>query len=70
MQLLSHLTFNDVPELVVLAKLGETKDDIFRMTSEQLLLRWVNHHLDQAHSNIVVKNFGDDMKVCKGMVFS
>jgi hypothetical protein len=63
LQLLSHLNFRDVPELVVLTKPGESKEDLHALTSEQLLLRWVNYHLERSKSGIVVKNFGEDMKV-------
>jgi hypothetical protein len=49
--------------LVVLLKDGETKEDLLKLTKEELLLRWVNYHL--ARSNYKgndIKNFGGDIK--------
>ena len=42
---------------------GETKEDLLKLTKEELLLRWVNYHLARsAYSGREVKNFSGDIK--------
>ena len=45
--LLSDINLHDNPGLVKLLKDGETLDDLRKMSPEQILLRWVNYHLDK-----------------------
>ena len=61
MSLLKSISLNNVPELVRLLKPGETLADLLKLSPEQILLRWMNFHLEAAGSNKVVKNFTTDI---------
>ena len=51
------------PGLVLLLKDGETKEDLLKLTKEELLLRWVNYHLAKsAYSGREIRNFNNDIK--------
>lgn len=42
---------------------GETKEDLLKLTREELLLRWMNYHLSRSgYPGREVKNFGPDIK--------
>jgi hypothetical protein len=38
-------------------------DDLMRLSPEEILLRWVNYHLEKSGSNKRIKNFGGDISV-------
>lgn len=48
-------------ELIRLMRQGESIKDLLDMKSEQLLLRWVNHHLERA-SATTINNFSSDVR--------
>ena len=51
------------PGLVLLLRDGETKEDLLKLTKEELLLRWINYHLAKsAYQGKEVKNFSGDIK--------
>ena len=51
------------PGLVFLLKDGETKEDLLKLTKEELLLRWMNYHLAKSgYTGKEVKNFSSDIK--------
>jgi hypothetical protein len=50
-----------VPGLFRLLKEGETLDDLRRLTPEQILIRWVNYHLDRAGVDRHLSNFTSDV---------
>ena len=52
------------PALIVLLGEGEEIDHLLSMSPEELLLRWVNYHLDNAGTE-TIKNFSDDIKVVR-----
>ncbi len=59
----SEINLQHHPGLVLLLKDGETKEDLLKLTKEELLLRWVNYHLARsAYSGREVKNFSSDIK--------
>ena len=60
-QLLSSISLNNFPELVLLLNEGEELDDLLALPPEQILIRWVNYHLNQAGSNKRIRNFGGDI---------
>ena len=42
---------------------GETKEDLLKLTKEELLLRWMNYHLDRSdYKGKEIKNFSSDIK--------
>jgi hypothetical protein len=48
---------------VFLLKDGETKEDLLKLTKEELLLRWMNYHLAKSgYTGKEVKNFSSDIK--------
>eukprot|EP01034_Spumella_vulgaris_P021897 gene21897-27974_t len=60
-QLLSQISLKNFPELVVLLQDGETMSDFIKLSSEVILLRWLNYHLNKAGSTRVAHNFGSDL---------
>jgi plastin-3 len=48
--------------LIVLCLPGETLADIFKLSHEDLLLRWVNYHLEKAGCGRRARNFSSDIK--------
>ncbi|KAI6177941.1 hypothetical protein M3Y99_01973100 [Aphelenchoides fujianensis] len=50
-----------VPGLFRLLREGETLDDLRRLTPEQILIRWVNYHLEQAGAGRQLSNFTSDV---------
>jgi hypothetical protein len=48
---------------VLLLKDNESKEDLLKLTKEDLLLRWFNYHLTRsAYSGKEIKNFSGDIK--------
>lgn len=61
--LFSEINLAHHPGLVLLLRDGETKEDLLKLTKEELLLRWMNYHLERsAYSGKEVKNFSADIK--------
>lgn len=50
------------PELFRLLEQGETLDDLFKLPTDQILLRWFNYHLKRAGWERRVTNFHNDLK--------
>ena len=56
--LFSEINLAHHPGLVLLLRDGETKEDLLKLTKEELLLRWMNYHLEKsAYPGKEVKNF-------------
>lgn len=68
-QLLSQITLQNFPELVLLLEEGETMQDLMRLHPELILLRWLNYHLRKGGSSRVVRNFGNDLAVSDYFLF-
>lgn len=64
-QLLSHISLKDFPELVLLLEEGEELSSFMKLPAEQILLRWVNYHLKRAGSARKMNNFGSDVTDCE-----
>jgi plastin-1 len=60
-QLLSHISLKEHPEMVVLLEEGEELASFIKLPPEQILLRWVNYHLKNAGSSRKMTNFGSDV---------
>lgn len=61
--LFSEINLTHHPGLVLLLKDGENKEDLLKLTKEELLLRWLNYHLARSgYSGREVKNFSGDIK--------
>ncbi|KAK6191582.1 hypothetical protein SNE40_003233 [Patella caerulea] len=60
--LLSDINLAHNPGLVALLLDGEEISDLQKLSPEQILLRWVNYHLDRAGANRNIKNFSEDIK--------
>ncbi|KAK3753037.1 hypothetical protein QZH41_014993 [Actinostola sp. cb2023] len=66
--LFSHITISEVPGLWRLLRDGEDVSVLHKMSPEELLIRWVNYHLEQAGSGRRINNFGVDVKsICTSM---
>ncbi len=51
------------PGLVCLLKENETQEEMLRLTTEEILIRWVNYQLNKsAYAGEPIRNFGDDIK--------
>ncbi len=61
--LFSEINLAHHPGLILLLRDGETKEDLLKLTKEELLLRWVNYHLAKsAYQGREIKNFSNDIK--------
>lgn len=62
--LLIKISLNDNPYLMQLAHEGETKEDLLKLSHEELLLRWVNYQLEnnENYDGEPIKNFSSDIK--------
>lgn len=61
--LFSEINLTHHPGLVLLLRDGETKEDLLKLTKEELLLRWFNYHLARsAYNGREIRNFGNDIK--------
>jgi len=66
-QLIREALLKDVqltahPELFRLLKEGEKLDDLLKLKPEEILLRWLNYHLEKANSTRKATNFQGDLK--------
>jgi len=62
--LLAKISLNDNPHLMRLALDGETKEDLLKLSQEDLLLRWVNYQLNQNehYDGMPINNFSSNIK--------
>jgi len=60
--LLSAINLKNHPYLVRLLEPGESLEDLLKLSPEQILIRWVNHHLKAAGSSRRINNFSGDIK--------
>lgn len=59
--LLSDINIAHHPGLILLLEEGETLDDLFKLSPEQILLRWVNYHLRNSGCGRQITNFTKDI---------
>lgn len=59
--LFSHITLDHCPGLAGLLYEGERLEDLMKLSPEQILLRWVNHHLERAGVQRRCTNFQGDI---------
>jgi hypothetical protein len=59
--LMKSITLTEHPELYRLLKPGETLADFLKLSPEQILLRWLNYHLEKAGSSRTATNFTKDL---------
>lgn len=59
--LFSQIDLVHVPGLVRLLRDGETLADLQKLSPEQILIRWVNYHLEQAGVDRRLNNFTSDV---------
>ncbi|KAK3753038.1 hypothetical protein QZH41_014994 [Actinostola sp. cb2023] len=60
--LFSKITLTDIPGLRRLLREGEDFSVLHKMSPEELLIRWVNYHLEQAGSGRRINNFSGDIE--------
>jgi len=60
--ILATINLKDHPYLVVLLKEGEDINDFKNLPPEDILLRWINYHLEKAGHDRRVKNYSEDLK--------
>jgi plastin-1 len=58
MQLLGNINLKAHPELIRLLKDGETLEDLLALPPEQLLIRWVNYHMEKQGYDRRINGFG------------
>ena len=61
--LFAKISLSANPNIAALLREGESLSDLMSLSPEELLLRWVNYHLEKAGSNRRIKNFSGDIKV-------
>ncbi|KAK0421022.1 hypothetical protein QR680_015027 [Steinernema hermaphroditum] len=59
--LFSQIDLHHVPGLLRLLKQGESLDDLRKLSPEQILMRWVNYHLERAGVDRCLTNFTSDV---------
>ncbi|KAF8373420.1 plst-1 [Pristionchus pacificus] len=59
--LFSQIDLKHVPGLFRLLREGETLDDLRRLSPEEILMRWVNYHLQNAGIDRRLRNFTSDI---------
>lgn len=60
--LFNQITLEHCPGLVQLVGDNEELSDLLRLSPENILIRWVNHHLEKSGSNRRINNFTNDIK--------
>ena len=60
--LVADINLQAHPELVRLLREGEEMADLLKLSPEELLIRWVNYHLQQGGSDRRISNFSGDIK--------
>ncbi|KAK9498028.1 hypothetical protein O3M35_003913 [Rhynocoris fuscipes] len=59
--LFNQITLENCPGLASLLQTGEHIEDLMKLSPESILLRWVNHHLEQAGIPRRCNNFQNDI---------
>jgi plastin-1 len=59
---LNKLNLDATPQLMNLKVGDETGLDVNKVSTEDMLLRWFNHHLKNAGHNDTMTNYSDDVK--------
>ena len=60
--LLSDINLHEHPNLAALLRDGESLEEFMRLSPEEILIRWVNHHLQNSGCGRQVNNFTGDIK--------
>lgn len=60
--LFSQITLENCPGLLNLLIGDEKIEDMMKLSPEEILLRWVNYHLDRAGTDRKISNFNQDIK--------
>ena len=60
--LFSGINLNTVPGLVRLLRGDETLAQLMNLSPEEILMRWVNYHMEQAGVDRRITNFTNDIK--------
>ncbi|CAG2161498.1 unnamed protein product [Oppiella nova] len=60
--LFNQITLEHCPGLVQLVGDGEELSELLRLSPENILIRWVNYHLEKSGSNRRISNFTNDIK--------
>lgn len=60
--LTNKISLTSHPELFRLLKPGETIEQFLKLSPEEILLRWLNYHLERAGNARRATNFGSDIK--------
>jgi len=60
--LFNQITLEHCPGLANLLQGDEKLEELMKLSPEQILLRWINHHLERAGVNKRVNNFTSDIK--------
>ncbi len=60
--LFAKIDLQQVPGLMRLLREGEDINTLLSLSPEELLIRWVNYHMEQAGSSRRIGNFGEDIK--------
>lgn len=61
-QLLSQISIKEVPQLVTLLAEGEDLQQLMRLPPEEVLIRWIRHHLEKEGCTRKVDNLHSDLK--------
>ena len=62
MGLFANITLSANPNLAALLQDGETIEDLLKLSPEEILLRWINYHLEKSGFYCRIQNFSEDIK--------
>lgn len=54
-------TLKTCPEIMRLANMGEKPADLLKLSHEDILIRWINCHLEKAGQELRIHNLGKDL---------
>jgi len=60
--LLADINLHENPNLAALLQEGESLEEFMKLSPEQILIRWVNFHLDRSGCGRQISNFQSDIK--------
>ena len=69
MTLTKNIDLKACPEIMRLAEEGEQLTDLLKLPPEQILIRWINHHLKQKKQERRVTNLGGDLKDSEALLY-
>ena len=69
MKMTQSINLKHCPEIMKLAQGDETLQDLNKLAPEDILIRWINYHLEKAGQERRVKNLGKDLADSEALLY-